>query len=395
MSNPPLNDKNTLHRMPVLDEMSRQIHPVGYDSAPDDAWYDSGAYQPQAYDGQPQGYGDAPYQPWTDGDGGYQPPSDGYGVYEPQGYAGGAYTPQQSGGHPWPGYNPLEETGLDISLARRRSRNVYEREGAFWEAPEAARPRRDKPAPRPRKYHGAHAAWKIILIVFVLGVISAVVYGSWYRVRTIDVVGNVYLTDEEIISLSGIRMGDRIMAVDEKKVAEGINKSRYLIFDKMDKQTPSTIVITVKERTPAAVMNYGSINYVLDNKGMVLEEDADVTALAHLPEVSGMELLGAYGASAGRKLNVNNQVQLAALSEILVELRVLSAEEVIAKIKMSDVEQILLETREGFAVNMGNSENIHAKLKAMLYIRDYLDDVGVAVGTIDVSNPEQPTYIPR
>ena len=48
----------------------------------------------------------------------------------------------------------------------------------------------------------------------------------------------------------------------------------------------------------------------------------------------------------------------------------------------------------GFSVRLGTSERLHAKLRSLLLTEAELVGRGYASGSIDVSSPEKPTYIP-
>ncbi|MBR4082556.1 MAG: FtsQ-type POTRA domain-containing protein [Clostridia bacterium] len=384
MQNPHMNDPHGGQmRMPVMDDRSQPVPPVGSPGASYPAEpYASGGYEsypPQGTYMPPQGQN--PYQQ----------------TYPQQPYQTG---PQQWTGAPAmpPMADPFGETGVDLRLREERSEHLHDRKDPFWDAPGQVqrKNRKDKQVEqRKRGYAGSYAAQRIVLTVMILVAICGVLYGAVFRVRTVHVDGNVYIPDEEIIRLAGVEYGGSILSVDEQVAMRGVNNNHYLIFDGMDKLYPSTVVITVRERTPAAVMNYCGINYVIDNKGMVLEETEDIDAYPGLPEVSGMDIVGAYGATVGRKLNVNSSIQLEAMSNILIELRVLSAEAEVTMVKMSNLSQLLLETREGYAINLGGYERIHEKLKAMIFIKDYLNGQGSQPGTIDVSEPTAPTFIPE
>lgn len=376
MQHPHMNDpRSTQPRMPIADGASQPVQPVGYPGGN----YPAEPYPPAGYAPYPPQADYQQMQPW-------QQPMQPTG---PQSWPTGPMTPPP---------DPFGETGFDLSLAKDRSQKLYDRKDPFWDAPDQVHRanRTDKQVEqRPRTHAGGHAAQKILLSVILLAAICGVLYGAVFRVRTVNVEGNVNIPDAQIMRLAGIAMGDSILAVDEAAARRGVNANHYLIFNSVDKQYPSTLTITVRERTPAAVMNYCGINYVIDNKGMVLEETEDIDAYPGLPEVSGMDLVGAYGATVGRKLNVNSSVQLAVMSNVLIELRVLGAEREVTRIKMSNLSQLLLETREGYSINLGGYDRMHEKLKSMLYIKKYLNENESKTGTIDVTDPEAPTFIPE
>ena len=47
-----------------------------------------------------------------------------------------------------------------------------------------------------------------------------------------------------------------------------------------------------------------------------------------------------------------------------------------------------------FTVALGDSTSVHAKLRSMLLVMDKLTEMGYTTGSINVSNPEAPSYSP-
>ena len=306
---------------------------------------------------------------------------------QPVGQASASYVPA-----PEP-EDPFGEPGADRRLKKQRSHRVYIHLNGFWRRPVE---KRSVPKQAGKSsYAGNHVLRRVLISLGVIALVAFVLYGMVFRVSTVQVLGNNRVSAEEVIRASGVQIGESITRVDASEVAKGIASNRYLIFKGVECVMPNTVVIRVKERTPAAVLNYCGVNYTIDHKGMVLEESETDVLVGVLPQLSGMDIAGQYGCDVGRVISVNNTAQLSAMQELLVELEVLSAQQEISRIKLSDMTHILLETSEGYSVSLGNATNIHAKLKAMLSIRRKLNEMGKGSGTIDVSNPEAPTFLPE
>ncbi len=423
-------------RRPVQDDTSMVRPPVGRSSRSQNRTYPSGGTtrQPTQNPYQPQSsvpYGQTVNQPYAPQ--GYQngqmPPNPTNGTYQvpqqsapvppyqqqaSQGYTGyqqepswqaqpsAPYVPQNTGGgmpmQPSAPYvppqedtsayraeaDPFGEPGVDPELKKQRSKNLIKKKGDFWEA-----------TPEEKAKHAKQTARAVAIAVLILCAACAVLYYGVLRVRTIQVVGNSQVSSETVVNLSGISLGDSTLRIDTDAAKKQINSNRYLVFRSIDCELLGTVTIRVKEREAAAVMNYCGINYTIDNKGMVLEESEDVAATSDLPLISGMDISGQFGCVVGRVITVANSAQLVAMKEILVELKVLKAEGKVTKIKMSDLSHILLETSDGYSVSLGSNSNIHAKLKSMLAIQDKLNSMESGTGTIDVSDPESPTFLPE
>jgi hypothetical protein len=62
---------------------------------------------------------------------------------------------------------------------------------------------------------------------------------------------------------------------------------------------------------------------------------------------------------------------------------------------LSSLGSLILTTRDGFTVSMGDSRNIHAKLRSMLLTRDELLRRDYRGGVINVTLPETPVFSPN
>ena len=72
----------------------------------------------------------------------------------------------------------------------------------------------------------------------------------------------------------------------------------------------------------------------------------------------------------------------------------LSCTELVEEADLSNINSLLLTTRDGFTVSMGDRQNIHAKLRSMLLTREELLKRGYHGGVINVSLPETPVFSP-
>ncbi len=311
-----------------------------------------------------------------------------------QGYQGWqGYPPQPQGAaptpsNPWtePSADPFDEPAEAPELRSQRSDHLYNREDRFWQqVPGGSAPR------QPRRAEGHTLRW-VVLILAVLVAAGVLVYGAVFQVREISVQGNVSLTARQVIDLSGISLGMNTFAIDDDRVEAGIESNRYLSFVCVDKQLPDKVVIQVKERVPAAAVKYCGILYTMDNRGMVLEESLDTEAETNLLLVSGLNI---HNCRVGAALDLNNTAQLLTMTEIMIELKVMSGLQQMKELDLSNMDNLFMVSRDGFTVRLGPADSLHARLRAMLLTMDKLRQDGYSGGTVDVSVPKTPTYIPE
>jgi len=108
-----------------------------------------------------------------------------------------------------------------------------------------------------------------------------------FVVREIEVHGAVRVDSKEIIRLSAIREGIRMFSVKPSEAVSSILTNCWIRGAKVSRRFPHTIVITVEERSPIALVNVGGI-YYLDAEGALMPLFA--ATYSDLPLISGMTM---------------------------------------------------------------------------------------------------------
>lgn len=310
-----------------------------------------------------------------------------------------------AGDGPWR-QDPFEDGAVDRGLSEERSEELDKRQSPFWQSqptppPEQVieREQRHKSVvlEKVRRKIGVNARVLIYGLCSLLAVI--LLYGGYcaihYRITEIDVEGNSYIPKERVIELSGLKVGTNLLTLDEKaaeRIGQAISRERYLVFVGLKKYEPNRVVIHVRERTPVAYMNTNGIVYVLDASGMVLEEDRQGTMRPVLMRLEGLDV---RTCRVGSRVDVNQQLQFDIYMTVSMEAKAMSLGEVNSALYVTDTNNLYLVTADGFTVRLGNSSRIHAKLRSMNLVREALVARGEHSGTIDVSTPAEPTWIPE
>ena len=315
------------------------------------------------------------------------------------------------------GFNPFEEPEQAPELREKRSENLYSRDEPFWErvvdAPDASGDFRrdvnywnhpdvmdtdrllhvdnDTALQKVGKFLGSDAVKKVIGIVAVVVLVAIALFGTVFRVHAIHVSGNTTVADEAIIRLSGLKVGQSSMTIDDEEVMRKIESNRYLRCTLVDVQW-NAVTLHVKERVPAVYINHNGMIVTLDNRGFVLEESlASETGFESLVKVSGMNV---RRCALGQQIALQSANQLEAYTQILVELKAMKGIDLLRELDMSSMDSIYLTTRDDFFVRLGSEDDLHAKLRAFLITREKVLQMGYAKGTIDVTDPGRPTYLP-
>ena len=299
--------------------------------------------------------------------------------------------------------NPFDEPDDAPELRESRSENVNQRMGDFWQpqhlkGQNTANGTRENRKKRNRgSGHQKEKRKKISPVLWIVPVvliaILLILRFAVFTVRDIQVTGNNKIPASEIIRISGVRNGDSILTLDEKTVGQRIASDYRLQFKYMIRDLPQTVMLAVREREECCWLTYCGITYVMDKNRMVMREEEDPGFQPKdLVEVKGLEVRS--NTMVGQEIVLGNEKQQEILSSLFLHMKVLGCTGEIKEADISNTESILLETRDGYTVSLGDMENLHAKLRSMLLVRDELHTMQKTGGTINVSKPDTPIYAP-
>ena len=258
--------------------------------------------------------------------------------------------------------------------------------GGNYQQPVTQQPSR-QPQP-PRKGRGLKT---ILFLMALMVVVGIVLQSTLFRVRTISVYGNVNLSKEDVIIQSGLSEGQNIFAINKAQVESRINANRYLKYQSLRREYPDAVTLVVYERVPCASLQSLGIQYTIDKTGMVLEQTEQLTPMEGLVVLTGVQVDQAV---VGRSLILKNEKQLSAVENILYELETKGMLNEISELNVSDLDNLYLVSMDGFSIRLGAREQIGAKLISFSAVHKELLLQGYTGGTIDVSAPIYPTYIP-
>jgi cell division protein FtsQ len=112
----------------------------------------------------------------------------------------------------------------------------------------------------------------VVVVVVVLGVLAWVVFATpLLGVRTVEVNGSTIVDDEAVRDVAAVRRGTPLARVDTGAVAERVRGLPSVAQVVVRRWWPDTLVITVQERSPVAVVADGSDYLVVDAAGVVFD----------------------------------------------------------------------------------------------------------------------------
>jgi len=158
-----------------------------------------------------------------------------------------------------------------------------------------------------------HKFLKIFILLFLL-LLSIVILllSPLFNINKVTVVNNKKISSEEIISLSGIQIGENTFKYVNFDIIEKIKKNPYIDDVKITRSYPSEIIIEVTERAPQYFFKFGESNAYINTQGYIIEISNESY---QVPEIIGLEITG-KSVIVGDRLNQNDLLKLEKIIEI-------------------------------------------------------------------------------
>ena len=119
-----------------------------------------------------------------------------------------------------------------------------------------------------------------LLAIFFLLIFSVIYLQSpLSRIQSIQVQGNKYLTDNEIVKQSGLEINDNIWEIKSDKIKTSIKKHPEIKDVSLHRKFPNHIEIEVVEYEYTAYVQKGKEYYPVLSNGKILEKK-----LSHIPD---------------------------------------------------------------------------------------------------------------
>ncbi|MFI9817144.1 cell division protein FtsQ/DivIB [Saccharothrix variisporea] len=107
----------------------------------------------------------------------------------------------------------------------------------------------------------------LLSLVTVTGLVVAVWFTPLLGVREVDVAGTVELTADQVRQAAAIESGTPLVRLDVDAVAARVRELPRVAGVRVDRSLPGTVLLTIEERTPVAVINAGDGAHMVDATG--------------------------------------------------------------------------------------------------------------------------------
>lgn len=249
---------------------------------------------------------------------------------------------------------------------------------------------------RKRKKAAKQAMAMSILVVGALAALIVLACAQVFVVRDVMVVGNRNLLREEVVTQSGVEIGDNLLGITDERLRQALEQNRYIQYLGHGFDYRGTLTLRIQERLGMAVVYDLGYYYVLDATGLVLEcaGSAYPTNVAG-PRVTGLSIEPNSRIAVGERLPVHDTGSLEAMEIVLTALDGTNMLSRTSEMSVKNTDNIYLLTAEGAKIELGDTGSLRTKLLIAREVIAQREEQGDLMGAkIDVSNGKNAHYIP-
>jgi cell division protein FtsQ len=198
-----------------------------------------------------------------------------------------------------------------------------------------------------------------------------VVFSPVFHARFIEVTGAAHLDRSEILRLAGLAPGMNVLWLDSGAAVRRLERDRWISMASVTRSLPSTVHVSVTERTPAAEVKVGSHWALVAGDGTVLE---------HVSTDPGLPLLDT---------GVGDRHQLAPSASVVGGMsRWLRTR--VRSVGTDESGSLVVELFSGVHVLFGTPSDVAVKDQALAGILRWVSVADASVGYIDLRAPLAP-----
>ena len=216
-------------------------------------------------------------------------------------------------------------------------------------------------------------------------ILAAMIAGCivFFRVNNVAVSGQSKYSADEIIAVTGVQQGDNLLLLPRTKMAQKLRgELPYISQVNIRWSLPDTLLITVTECVPAAVIQGGEGWWVIDATGKILEQIAAPTTQPGLIEVTGVTaLLPTVGTKLA--LGEENTARQTALHDLLTALQGQEMVDKVTDIDLSAAARLTFLYDGRIRVELPLVDDFDTKLWGLKLAMEHIQDN--ESGTLDLS----------
>lgn len=225
---------------------------------------------------------------------------------------------------------------------------------------------------------------KIILlflcIIILLSITLGILFSSLFNIKSIIVINNSKVSQEEIIQNSGLLINENMFKTSKRSIKNAIKQNPYIENVKIKKKLNGEVVIEIEERVATYMLEQENNFAYINNQGYILEISAEAI---QLPIIRGYET---QELTPGSRLDKKDLEKLNTIIQIMNTADNKGIKELITAFDISDKNNFKLEiSSENKIVHFGGNININEKI---LWIIDILEKTKDEEGEIVLNDSD-------
>lgn len=219
-------------------------------------------------------------------------------------------------------------------------------------------------------------ARNVVCTLLVIATIVLIFSSKLFYINNIEVLGNSKLTENEIISVSGVVKDVNIFSLNKLNAKRSLLENSYIEDVTITRVLPNTIRIEVEEKVPRYMIQFANSYIYINNQGYMLEIS---TEPLELPILLGITT-DLNNVKPGDRLNIEDLNKFNKMIQIMDISRSFEMVELITKIDITDANNYTLHLeKEGKIVYLGDATDLNTK---MLPLKGILEDTKGKTGEI-------------
>lgn len=245
---------------------------------------------------------------------------------------------------------------------------------------------------RNKRYRRSRMTVPLRFLSFLL--ICGAIVGAlilFFKVQTVIVDGNERYTDQEVLDVAQIQIGENMFLLNKYAISGQITSQLpYVQSVQIRRGLPDTIYIRVEECTPVAAVIQGDTAWLVSRKGKLLEEMA-ASQVSGYPQIFGCELL-LPTVSSTMSLPQDGNITMDRLMELIDCLESRGMLDKTQSIDCSDPDLLVLHYADRFEVQMLYNADFNKKLFALEQVIAKLQEN--EKGTVILTMPDKSSFKP-
>ena len=222
----------------------------------------------------------------------------------------------------------------------------------------------------------------------ITGIIVYLLNSQTFKVKNIDVTGNLQLDKQKIIEQSEIKLGSSIFSNINIIAEVKIKQNGYIEDAVVTKKMPDTIKINVKERVAKFQIRTENEYYIyIDEQGYIIDYLQEPRELV---TITGMELTEENIEKKKRLEDDDLNIKLENILHIKEETIKIGIYDQISEIQIKE-DYILKLDNIGLTINLGNATNLKDRMD---YVKSIMEKENGNIGTINVSGNLNEGFVP-